>query len=72
MTDARITTLSRRRLAAGLGGAVAGTLAGCLGDSTPGDGLAADGDGGNRASDEPTQPIDTTGRRPRRGRDAPG
>jgi len=44
MTDARITTLSRRRLAAGLGGAVAGTLAGCLGDETPGAASIESGD----------------------------
>lgn len=36
MTQMGPTTLSRRRLAAGLGGAVAGALAGCLGDEAPG------------------------------------
>lgn len=36
MTNARTTTLSRRRAALGLGGAVAAALSGCLGDGTAG------------------------------------
>ncbi|WP_154018144.1 BMP family protein, partial [Halorubrum sp. AJ67] len=45
MNNVRTTTLSRRRLAAGLGGAVAGTLAGCLGDETSGAASIESGDG---------------------------
>lgn len=60
MTNARTTTLSRRRAALGLGGAVAGALAGCLGDGSTGtasidsggDGPATDGaDAGQSATD---------------------